>query len=46
MYLVLVSVPEHTAEDLCAVVFGTKPACLQCTAPLKLKESLTYIISF
>lgn len=46
MCFVLVSVPAHTAEDLCAVVFGMKPACLQYTAPHKLKESLTYIISF
>lgn len=46
MYFVLVLVPAHTAEDLCAVVFGMKPACLQYTTPRKLKESLSYIISF
>lgn len=46
MYFVSVSLPVHTAKDLCAVVFGLKPACLQFTPPYKLKESLTYIISF
>lgn len=46
MYFTLVSVPALPAENLCAVVFGMKPACLQYTAPRKLKESLTYIISF